>query len=94
VRFHDLRHTCATLLLSRAVHPKFVLRVIRARFHSHDPGPLLSLDALDGGPDGACNGGRPKLTKDASLVALLPTGPVLGAWSLLFSVSKGIPLGR
>jgi integrase len=24
VRFHDLRHTCATLLLSRGVHPKFV----------------------------------------------------------------------
>jgi integrase len=23
VRFHDLRHTCATLLLSRGVHPKF-----------------------------------------------------------------------
>ena len=24
VRFHDLRHTCATLLLSRNVHPKYV----------------------------------------------------------------------
>jgi integrase len=24
IRFHDLRHTCATLLLSRNVHPKFV----------------------------------------------------------------------
>ena len=24
MRFHDLRHTCATLLLSRGVHPKFV----------------------------------------------------------------------
>ena len=23
IRFHDLRHTCATLLLSRNVHPKF-----------------------------------------------------------------------
>lgn len=24
MRFHDLRHTCATLLLSKGVHPKFV----------------------------------------------------------------------
>ncbi len=24
IRFHDLRHTCATLLLSKGVHPKFV----------------------------------------------------------------------
>ena len=24
MRFHDLRHTCATLLLGKGVHPKFV----------------------------------------------------------------------
>jgi len=24
MRFHDLRHTCATLFLSRGVHPKIV----------------------------------------------------------------------
>ncbi len=24
IRFHDLRHTCATLLLAKGVHPKFV----------------------------------------------------------------------
>jgi integrase len=24
IRFHDLRHTCATLLLSNGVHPKYV----------------------------------------------------------------------
>ncbi len=24
IRFHDLRHTCATLLLMQNVHPKFV----------------------------------------------------------------------
>ena len=24
IRFHDLRHTCATLLLGRGVHPKLV----------------------------------------------------------------------
>jgi len=28
VRFHDLRHTCATLLLSRGVHPKFVQELL------------------------------------------------------------------
>ena len=24
IRFHDLRHTCATLLLTKGVHPKIV----------------------------------------------------------------------
>jgi integrase len=28
VRFHDLRHTCATLLLGRGVHPKFVQELL------------------------------------------------------------------
>ncbi len=28
VRFHDLRHTCATLLLSKDVHPKFVQELL------------------------------------------------------------------
>ncbi len=28
VRLHDLRHTCATLLLTRAVHPKFVQELL------------------------------------------------------------------
>jgi len=28
IRFHDLRHTCATLLLSRNVHPKYVQEVL------------------------------------------------------------------
>jgi integrase len=26
--FHDLRHTCATLLLDRGVHPKFVQELL------------------------------------------------------------------
>ena len=28
VRLHDLRHTCATMLLSRGVHPKFVQELL------------------------------------------------------------------
>ena len=28
IRFHDLRHTCATLLLGRSVHPKFVQELL------------------------------------------------------------------
>ena len=28
IRFHDLRHTCATLLLSRSVHPKIVQELL------------------------------------------------------------------
>ena len=28
IRFYDLRHTCATLLLSRSVHPKYVQELL------------------------------------------------------------------
>ena len=28
-RFHDLRHTCATLLLKKGVHPKIVSEMLR-----------------------------------------------------------------
>ncbi len=28
IRLHDLRHTCASLLLSRGVHPKFVQELL------------------------------------------------------------------
>jgi integrase len=28
IRFHDLRHTCVTLLLSRNVHPKYVQELL------------------------------------------------------------------
>jgi integrase len=28
IRFHDLRHTCATLLLSQDVHPKYVQELL------------------------------------------------------------------
>lgn len=29
IRFHDLRHTCATLLLTRNVNPKIVSELLR-----------------------------------------------------------------
>jgi integrase len=28
IRFHDLRHTCATLLMGRGVHPKLVQELL------------------------------------------------------------------
>lgn len=28
MRFHDLRHTCATLLLGKGTHPKFVQELL------------------------------------------------------------------
>jgi integrase len=28
IRFHDLRHTCATLLLGKGIHPKFVQELL------------------------------------------------------------------
>ena len=28
IRFHDLRHTCVTLLLRQGVHPKFVSEML------------------------------------------------------------------
>ncbi len=28
IRFHDLRHTCATLLLTGGVHPKIVQKLL------------------------------------------------------------------
>jgi integrase len=28
-RFHDLRHTCATLLLTKGIHPKIVSEMLR-----------------------------------------------------------------
>ena len=29
IRFHDLRHTCATLLLTKVIHPKIVSEMLR-----------------------------------------------------------------
>jgi hypothetical protein len=56
IRFHDLRHTCATLLLGRGVHPKLVQELLGHATIAHDPGQLLTLPALDGGPGVWCDG--------------------------------------
>jgi integrase len=28
IRFHDLRHTCATLLLAQGVHPRLIMEIL------------------------------------------------------------------
>jgi integrase len=40
IRFHDLRHTAATLLLGKGVHPKIISEVLRAFAGGCDVGPL------------------------------------------------------
>jgi integrase len=63
IRFHDLRHTCATLLLLKNVHPKFVQELlghatiaITLDIYSHvvpgmgDYAARAMEDALEGNP--------------------------------------------
>ena len=45
IRFHDLRHTCATVLLSQSVNPKFVQELLGSRGHQAHVGHLLALPA-------------------------------------------------
>jgi integrase len=72
-RLHDLRHTCATLLLGQGVHPKYVQELlghasiaITLNRYSH------WIPALG---DRTRHGSRVKLTPDAA--TLLPPGPVV-----------------
>jgi integrase len=46
IRFHDLRHTCTTLLMGRSSQTR--TRTSRTRHHSDDLGHLFSLPAVDG----------------------------------------------
>jgi integrase len=52
IRFHDLRHTAATLLLGRGVNPKIVSEML-GRHHTRYVQPCATDDAaIDGGRDG------------------------------------------
>jgi integrase len=63
LRFHDLRHTCATLLLSEGVNVKVVseqlghVRAARTRVNNHYPEYLLPHPAGHAGLRSRCNGG-------------------------------------
>jgi integrase len=48
IRLHDLRHTCATILLMVGKHPKYVQELLGPRQHKHHPRHLLSRDRGDG----------------------------------------------
>ena len=74
IRFHDLRHTCATLLLTKGVHPKIVSEMlghssiaITLDIYSHiipglgDAAARAMEDALGDGPGvGGAGGEEPE----------------------------------
>ena len=45
IRWHDLRHTYATLLLARGTHPTYVQKSLGHASVAANPRPLLPLDA-------------------------------------------------
>ncbi len=58
IRFHDLWHTCATLLLARNVNPKIVSEMLEHAFDRHNLGHLLPRTARHAGQRGPRPGGR------------------------------------
>ena len=58
-RFHDLRHTCATLLLSKGVHPKIVQEMLGHTSITNNPRHLLSRPPHHAGEGGRGYGGHP-----------------------------------
>ena len=69
IRFHDLRHTCATLLLSRGHHPKLVQELLGALLCGPDVGPLQPRHARNGRTDRCRNGGGFVLKNSLRLAA-------------------------
>jgi Phage integrase family len=51
IRWHDLSHTCATLLLGRGVHPKMVQHLMGHASIQLTLDRYFSLDTLDGSCD-------------------------------------------
>ena len=70
VRFHDLRHTCATLLMGRGVHPKLVQELLGhatiALTLDTYPGYLLALSSFDGGSGVRGHGRRARMSAGCS----------------------------
>ena len=75
IRFHDLRHTCATLLLGKGTHPKFVQELLGHATSSDNARHLLPRNAWHGRSDRARYAGRARtcaghpLLKAAALVS-------------------------
>lgn len=70
IRFHDLRHTCATLLLTRGVHPQDRAGAFGPLHHSNHTRHLLSRPARHGGRGGGSDGRSPRLKPGCSTVAV------------------------
>jgi hypothetical protein len=60
VRFHDLRHTAATLLIERGVHPKIVSEMLGYSQISITLGPVLARVAHDASAGGTRDGCSPQ----------------------------------
>jgi integrase len=58
IRFHDLRHTCATLLLLKGVHPKFVQELLGHATILHYSRHLFARYPSYGRPDEEGHGRR------------------------------------
>lgn len=56
IRFHDIRHSAATLMLTAGVNPKVVFRDARSHERGHHPGPLLARHPDDAGGSRAADG--------------------------------------
>ena len=63
-RFHDLRHTCATLLLKRGVHPKLVQELLGHKTIYHHARHLLPRLAGHGRRRSRGDGRGPRLTDE------------------------------
>jgi integrase-like protein len=54
IRFHDLRHSAATLLLGLGIHPKIVSEMLGHSPDRHHPGSILARHGYHAAGGGAC----------------------------------------